>query len=81
MAYSASALSFLLENVNKPIIFTGSQLPIGKIRTDGKENLITSIEIASAMENGRPIVPEVALYFEYSLYRGNRTTKVSAEKL
>ncbi|MFT6167064.1 MAG: L-asparaginase [Vicingaceae bacterium] len=79
MAYTASAISFLLENVNKPIIFTGSQLPIGKIRTDGKENLITSIEIASAMENGKPIVPEVALYFEYSLYRGNRTTKVSAE--
>ena len=79
MAYTASAISFLLENVNKPIIFTGSQLPIGKIRTDGKENLITSIEIASAMENGKPIVPEVALYFEYSLYRGNRTTKISAE--
>ena len=79
MAYSASALSFLLENVNKPIIFTGSQLPIGKIRTDGKENLITAIEIASAKENGKPVVPEVALYFEYSLYRGNRTTKISAE--
>jgi len=79
MAYSASALSFLLENVNKPIIFTGSQLPIGKIRTDGKENLITAIEIAAAKENGIPIVPEVALYFEYSLYRANRTTKVSAE--
>ncbi len=79
MAYSASALSFLLENVSKPIIFTGSQLPIGKIRTDGKENLITAIEIAGAMENGKPLVPEVAIYFEYSLYRGNRTTKVSAE--
>ena len=79
MAYTASAISFLLENVNKPIIFTGSQLPIGKIRTDGKENLITSIEIAAAKENGKPIVPEVALYFEYSLYRANRTTKVSAE--
>jgi L-asparaginase len=79
MAYTASAISFLLENVNKPIIFTGSQLPIGKIRTDGKENLITAIEIAAARENGRPIVPEVALYFEYSLYRANRTTKVSAE--
>lgn len=79
MAYSASALSFLLENVDKPIIFTGSQLPIGKIRTDGKENLITAIEIAAAKENGYPIVPEVAIYFEYSLYRGNRTTKVSAE--
>jgi L-asparaginase len=79
MAYTASAISFLLENVNKPIIFTGSQLPIGKTRTDGKENLITAIEIAAARENGRPIVPEVALYFEYSLYRANRTTKVSAE--
>ncbi|MCB0802577.1 MAG: asparaginase [Flavobacteriales bacterium] len=79
MAYSASALSFLLEHVNKPIIFTGSQLPIGKIRTDGKENLITAIEIAAAKENGHPIVPEVAIYFEYSLYRGNRTTKVSSE--
>lgn len=79
MAYSASALSFMLENVNKPIIFTGSQLPIGKIRTDGKENLITAIEIAAAKENGKPIVPEVAIYFEYSLYRGNRTTKISAE--
>lgn len=79
MAYSASGLSFLLENVAKPIIFTGSQLPIGKIRTDGKENLITAIEIAAAKENGYPIVPEVAIYFEYSLYRGNRTTKISAE--
>lgn len=79
MAYTASALSFLLENVNKPIIFTGSQLPIGKIRTDGKENLITAIEIAAAYENGHPIVPEVGLYFEYSLYRANRTTKISAE--
>lgn len=79
MAYSASALSFLLENVGKPIIFTGSQLPIGKIRTDGKENLITAIEIAGAKENGNPMVPEVAIYFEYSLYRGNRTTKVSSE--
>lgn len=79
MAYTASATSFLLENVNKPIIFTGSQLPIGKIRTDGKENLITAIEIAASMENGIPIVPEVAIYFEYALYRGNRTTKVSSE--
>ena len=79
MAYTASAMSFLLENVNKPIIFTGSQLPIGKIRTDGKENLITAIEIAAAKENGKPTVPEVAIYFEYSLYRANRTTKISAE--
>lgn len=80
MAYTASAISFLLENVSKPIIFTGSQLPIGKIRTDGKENLITSIEIAAAVNSsGLPIVPEVAIYFEYSLYRANRTTKISAE--
>lgn len=79
MAYTASAISFLLENVNKPIIFTGSQLPIGKVRTDGKENLITAIEIAVAKENGKPIVPEVALYFEAALYRANRTTKVSSE--
>lgn len=79
MAYSASALSFLLENVNKPIIFTGSQLPIGKIRTDGKENIITAIEIAADYVNGAPIVPEVAIYFEDALYRANRTAKVSAE--
>jgi len=79
MAYTASAMSFLLENVNKPIIFTGSQLPIGKIRTDGKENLITAIEIAGDYENGYPVVPEVAIYFEYALYRANRTTKISAE--
>lgn len=79
MAYTASALSFLLENVNKPIIFTGSQLPIGKIRTDGKENLITALEIAAAKEHDLPLVPEVAIYFEYALYRANRTAKVSAE--
>jgi L-asparaginase len=79
MAFSASALSFMLENLAKPVIFTGSQLPIGKIRTDGKENLITAIEIAAAKENGQPIVPEVAIYFEYCLYRGNRTHKFNAE--
>lgn len=79
MAFSASALSFMLENLSKPVIFTGSQLPIGKIRTDGKENLITAIEIAAAKENGKPIVPEVAIYFEYKLYRGNRTHKYNAE--
>ncbi|MEQ8910497.1 MAG: type I asparaginase [Vicingaceae bacterium] len=79
MAYTASALSFLLENVSKPIIFTGSQLPIGKIRTDGKENIITAIEIAGDYVNGSPVVPEVAIYFEYALYRANRTTKISAE--
>lgn len=79
MAYTASALSFMLENLNKPVIFTGSQLPLGMIRTDGRENFITAIEIASAREDDTPIVPEVAIYFENTLYRGNRTTKVSAE--
>jgi len=79
MAYSASALSFMLHGLNKPVIFTGSQLPIGTIRTDGKENLITAIEIAAAKKANRPLVPEVAIYFEYRLYRGNRTTKINAE--
>ena len=79
MSYTASALSFMLENLSKPVIFTGSQLPIGDLRTDAKENLITSIEIASAQENGFSVVSEVCLYFEYKLYRANRTTKISAE--
>lgn len=79
MAYSASALSFILENLSKPVIFTGSQLPIGLLRTDGRENLITAIEIAAAMENDRPEVPEVCIYFDNKLTRGNRTTKLSAE--
>ena len=79
MAYSASALSFMLGNLAKPVIFTGSQLPIGILRTDGKENIITSIEIAAAKENGKPVVPEVCIYFENKLYRGNRTTKISTE--
>src|SRR5688572_20343953 len=78
MAFTASALSFMLENLSKPVILTGSQLPIGIIRTDGKENLITSIEIAAAKKNGKPIVPEVAIYFEYELYRGNRTLKYNS---
>lgn len=80
MAYSASALSFMLEDLAKPVIFTGSQLPIGTLRTDGKENLITSIVIAAAKEDGNPVVPEVCIYFESKLSRGNRTTKVSAEQ-
>ncbi len=80
MAYTASALSFLLAGLSKPVILTGSQLPLGAIRTDGKENLLTAIEIAAARENGMPIVGEVAVYFEYSLYRGNRTVKVHAER-
>ena len=79
MSYSASALSFMLENLHKPVIFTGSQLPIETIRTDGKENIITSIEIAAAKRNGKPIVPEVCIYFENRLYRGNRTHKYNAE--
>ena len=79
MAYTASAMSFMFRNLNKPIIFTGSQLPIGTIRTDGKENLITAIEIAATFKNGASLIQEVAIYFEYQLYRANRTTKVSSE--
>jgi len=79
MSYTASALSFLLENLDKPVILTGSQLPIGDLRTDAKENLITSIQIASLREKGVPVIREVGLYFEYKLYRGNRTTKINAE--
>ena len=79
MSYTASAISFMFENLTKPIIFTGSQLPIGDLRTDAKENLITSIQIASSQEYEKPIVSEVCLYFEYKLYRANRTTKVNAE--
>ena len=79
MAYSASALSFMLSGLEKPVIFTGAQLPIGVLRTDGKENLITSIEIAAARDNNTPKVPEVCVYFENRLLRGNRTTKYSAE--
>jgi L-asparaginase len=79
MAYSASALSFMLQGLEKPVIFTGAQLPIGVLRTDGKENLITAIEIAAAKENGLSLVPEVCIYFENKLLRGNRTIKYSAE--
>jgi len=79
MSYSASALSFMLENLAKPVVFTGSQLPIGDLRTDAKENLITAIQVASLQQNGKPVITEVCLYFEYKLYRGNRTTKISAE--
>lgn len=80
MSYVSSAISFMLEHLQKPVIFTGSQLPIGDLRTDAKENLITSIEIACAQKGGRPIVSEVCLYFEYKLYRANRTTKINAEQ-
>jgi L-asparaginase len=79
MSYSAAALSFMLENLSKPIIFTGSQLPIGDVRTDAKENLITAIQIASLKQDGRTVIREVCLYFEYKLFRGNRTTKINAE--
>jgi L-asparaginase len=79
MSYTASALSFMLENLSKPVIFTGSQLPIGDLRTDAKENLITSIQIASLIEKNQPVIQEVGVYFEYKLYRANRTTKINAE--
>ena len=81
MSYSASAMSFMLENLKKPVVFTGSQLPIGDLRTDAKENLITAIQVASSKHKGKPIIQEVCLYFEYKLYRGNRSTKISAEHL
>ena len=80
MSYTASALSFMLEDLAKPVILTGSQLPVGMLRTDGKENIISSIEIAAAKDaEGHPMVPEVCIYFESQLYRGNRTTKYNAE--
>ncbi|MBQ3383219.1 MAG: type I asparaginase [Bacteroidales bacterium] len=80
MSYTASALSFMLEDLAKPVVLTGSQLPVGMLRTDGKENIISSIEIAAAQDQeGHPMVPEVCIYFESQLYRGNRTTKYNAE--
>ena len=79
MAYTASALSFMIENLQKPIIFTGSQLPIGQLRTDGKENLITAIEIAADKQYGEAIVPEVCILFQNKLFRGNRSRKYNAE--
>lgn len=80
MSYSASALSFMLDGLDKPVVFTGSQLPIGMVRTDAKENLITAIEIAAATnDEGEPMVPEVSLFFEDKLFRGNRTTKLNSE--
>lgn len=79
MSYTASALSFMLENLKKPVILTGSQLPISVLRTDGKENLLTSIEIAADKHKDKPIVPEVCIFFENHLLRGNRTTKINAE--
>jgi L-asparaginase len=79
MAYTASALSYMFENLDKPIILTGSQLPIGTLRTDGKENLITSVEIAAAKKDGKSMIPEVCIYFDFKLYRGNRTVKRDSE--
>ena len=82
MSYTASALSFMLENLAKPVIFTGSQIPMGILRTDGRENLITAIELAAATDEcGKPMIPEVALYFQNRLFRANRTSKHSAEAL
>lgn len=80
MAYTASALSFMLAHLDKPVIITGSQLPIGEVRTDGEENLITALQIAAATNfNGDPMVQEVAILFENYLWRGNRSTKMSAD--
>lgn len=79
MSFTSSAMSFMLENLSKPVIFTGSQLPIGDLRTDAKENLITSIQLASLRDGGRPKIREICLYFEYKLYRANRTSKIHAE--
>ncbi|WP_127846543.1 asparaginase [Psychroflexus aestuariivivens] len=79
MSYTASVISFMFENLTKPIIFTGSQLPIGDLRTDAKENLITSIQLAGFKRNHHPLIQEVGLYFEYKLYRANRTTKINSE--
>lgn len=80
MSYTASAMSFMLENLGKPLVFTGSQLPIGVLRTDARENIITSVELAAARdENGRPLFNEVAIYFEFFLFRANRTYKYSSQ--
>jgi L-asparaginase len=79
MSYTASALSFMLQNLKKPVVFTGSQLPLSTIRTDGKENLITALDIACAYQNEQAIVPEVSIFFQDKLFRGNRTTKYNAE--
>jgi len=79
MAYSSSVLSFLLENLSKPVVFTGSQLPLGVTRTDGLENFINAIEIAAAKVDNKPVVPEVSVYFENKLFRGNRVSKFNAD--
>ncbi|KAF5053234.1 L-asparaginase 1 [anaerobic digester metagenome] len=79
MAYTASILSFMLENLNKPVILTGSQLPLGMVRSDGRENLINAIEVAAAYDEDTALVPEVAICFENRIFRGNRTSKINAE--
>lgn len=80
MAYTASALSFMLENLSKPVILTGSQLPLGVVRTDGRDNIVTAVEIAADYDGDEPRVQEVCIYFENALYRGNRTYKANAER-
>jgi len=80
MAFTASALSFMLEGLSKPVVFTGAQLPISEPRSDARENLITALDIASARREGEPLVPEVCIYFDFSLFRGNRSKKYNAEK-
>lgn len=79
MAFSASMLSFMLLNLNKPVVFTGSQLPMGVVRTDGRENFINAVEIAAASDDNTPLVPEVCIYFDNKLFRGNRTTKFNSD--
>ncbi|MDD4848491.1 MAG: asparaginase [Bacteroidales bacterium] len=79
MAYTASVLSFMLDNLNKPVVFTGSQLPLGMLRTDGRENFIAAVEIAAAQKDDVPLVPEVCVYFENHLFRGNRTIKFNSK--
>src|ERR1044071_8816179 len=79
MAYTASALSFMIQGLRKPVILTGAQLPISEPRSDARENLITSLEIASRHDKGNPVVPEVCIYFDYQLLRGNRSKKVESE--
>lgn len=78
MAYTTSAMSFMLEGLNKPVVFTGAQLPISEPRSDAREHLITALEIASASKDGVPLVPEVCIYFDYELLRGNRSKKVES---
>ncbi len=80
MAYSASAISFILDGLNKPVVFTGAQLPISAIRSDARPNLITAIEIASKKNGEAPVVPEVCIYFDYQLLRGNRTRKIRSSQ-